>query len=89
MPKKHKITIEVIDILETGKCNYGHKIGDKFNYPEEKGKICSAALHALYPYALGIQIGGNFHWEEDRDTVTICCPDYKNPVVFKISKRQE
>jgi len=33
MPEKQKITIEVVDILLTGKCRYGHKIGDKFDYP--------------------------------------------------------
>ncbi len=88
MPEQQKVTIEIVDILLTGKCNYGHKIGDKFDYPSEKGKICTAALHSLYPYALSIQIGGSFHWEEDPDSITVCCPDYKNPVVFKITREK-
>lgn len=86
MSRKQKVTIEVVDILLTGKCNYDHKIGDKFDYPIETGKICTAALHSIYPYALGIQFGGSFPWEEDSDSVTVCCPDYKNPVVFKITR---
>jgi len=78
--------IEVVNILEAGRCPYGHEIGDKFEYPEDRGKICTAAFNSIYPYALGINIGASFPWEEDPDSVTICCPDYKNPVVFKITR---
>ena len=80
-----KIKIEVIKILEAGKCNFGHKIGDTFDYPEEKGKICSAAWHTMYPYLCGLQFGASYPWEEDANIITLCCPDYKNPVVFKIT----
>ena len=78
----------VIEVLDSHGCNSQHKIGDKFRYPEDKGKICTAALHAIYPYALGIQIGGSFPWEEEANSITICCPDYKNPVVFKITREE-
>ncbi len=86
MSQEKKSLIEIINILEAGECPYGHKIGDKFEYPEERGKICAAAFHTLYPYVLGIHIGATFPWEEE-DSVTICCPDYKNPVVFKITRQ--
>jgi len=86
MSEEEKVIVEVVNILEGGTCPYGHKIGDTYNYPEERGNICAAAFHSLYPYLLGIRIGANFPWEEDKDSVTICCPDYKNPVVFKISR---
>jgi len=33
-------------------------------------------------------LGRNFPWEEDPNSVTICCPDYKNPVVFKITRKK-
>ena len=82
------IKIEVVKILEAGKCNYGHKVGDKFDYPEEKGKLCSTAWHTLFPYLTGLQFGASFPWEEDTDSITICCPDYKNPVVFKITRTE-
>ena len=81
-----KVTIEVVDILEAGTCNYSHKKGEIFNYPEDRGKICAAAFHTIYPYAMAIRMGSNFPWEEDEGTITICCPDYKNPVVFKITR---
>ncbi len=86
MSKDRKVTIEVVDILEAGTCNYGHKKGELFNYPEDRGKICAAAFNVIYPYALGIRMGASFPWEEDPKSVTICCPDYKNPVVFKITR---
>ncbi len=80
------LKIEVIKILEAGTCNFGHKKGDTFDYPEEKGKICSAAWHTLYPYLSGLQYGASYPWEENSDSITLCCPDYKNPVVFKITR---
>ncbi len=81
-----KIEIEVVNILEAGKCPKKHEIGNKFNFPEERGKICPAAFNVLYPYILGLQSGGDFPWEEKTGTCTVCCPDYKNPVVFKLSR---
>ncbi len=83
-----KIKIEVINILEAGKCNFGHQIGDLFNYPEDKGKLCSAAWHIMYPYISGLEFGASYPWEEDKDSITLCCPDYKNPVVFKVTREQ-
>jgi uncharacterized repeat protein (TIGR04076 family) len=52
----------------------------------EKGKLCSATWHSLYPYLNGLRFGANYPWEEDPNSVTVCCPDYKNPVVFKITR---
>ncbi|MHA1197941.1 MAG: TIGR04076 family protein [Candidatus Heimdallarchaeaceae archaeon] len=86
MTEEKKVTIEVVDILEAGTCNYKHKIGDKFNHPEDRGKICAAAYQVIYPYAMAIRMGASFPWEEDQESISICCPDYKNPVVFKITK---
>ena len=86
MSEDNKITIEIVDILEAGTCNYGHKIGEKFDYPEERGKICSAAFHSIYPYISGLRFGACYPWEENKDEITVCCPDYKNPVVFKIKR---
>ena len=83
----HDLIIEIVDIQRTGDCNFGHKVGDVFKTSEDQRKICGAAYHALYPYIVAIQSGGSLPWEDDPDSVTICCPDYKNPVVFKISRK--
>jgi uncharacterized repeat protein (TIGR04076 family) len=87
MSEDNEVIIEIVDILETGTCNFGHKVGEKFHYPEDRGKICAAAFHTIYPYASGIRFGADYPWEEETGTATICCPDYKNPVVFKISRK--
>ena len=87
MSEDKDIIIEVVDIQKAGICNFGHEIGDKYNYPEDRGKICAAAFHTLYPYASGLRFGASYPWEDDKESVTICCPDYKNPVVFKIMRK--
>ncbi|MFX0060814.1 MAG: TIGR04076 family protein [Candidatus Hermodarchaeota archaeon] len=78
--------MEVVNILEDGKCPENHQIGDKFSFPEDGAKICTHALHTLFPYILALQSGGSFPWEEDPDSITLCCPDYNNPVVFKLTR---
>jgi len=70
-------------------CTIDHKVGEIFVYPDSRGKICPAAMQVLYPYILGLQSGGSFPWEEEENSITICCPDYKNPVVFKLSRMEE
>ena len=84
----YEVEIEVVDILEKGTCTFGHKIGDKFEKPEDRAEICSAAYHAMYPYITSLQAGGSFPWEKDSEVAKICCPDYKNPVVFKITRKK-
>ena len=82
----YKIRIEIVDIQETGKCSQGHKVGDVFETEEDHRRICGAAYNTLYPYLIGLKSGGSFPWEEDADSITLCCADYKNPVVFKLTR---
>jgi uncharacterized repeat protein (TIGR04076 family) len=35
----YKVSIEIVDILEEGDCPAGHQIGEKFEYPEDRGKL--------------------------------------------------
>ena len=81
-----KVTLEITDILEEGTCPAGHKIGDTFKYPEDVGKLCPAALNSIYPYIRVIQSGGYFDFFDEPNAHSACCPDYKRPVVFKISR---
>ena len=62
---QNEVTIEIVDILLKGECSHGHKIGEKFELPDDRGKICSAAYHTIYPYITGLQFGASFPWEED------------------------
>ena len=86
MPK-HKVEIEIINILEEGTCPAGHTVGEKFSYPEDIGKICPAAFNAIYPNVRILESGGSYdYYEDDGKTHKACCPDYKRPVVFKMSR---
>lgn len=84
---KYKITIEVVDILNNGKCSMEQKVGDAFNYPEDRGKMCPSAFHIIYPWILVMQSGGNYSFfEDDGNSVTLGCSDYDHQVVFKIKR---
>lgn len=84
---KVRITIEVIDILNDGKCSMGQVVGDTFNYPEDRGKICPSAFYILYPWILVMQSGGSYSFfEDDGNSVTLGCSDYTHQVVFKITR---
>ena len=85
---KYKVSIEIVDILGDGKCPIRHRIGDKFEYPEDKGKICSSAFNSIYPYIRVMESGGSYPWFEETNAHSFCCSDYKRPVVFKISRRE-
>ncbi|MHA1907065.1 MAG: TIGR04076 family protein [Candidatus Thorarchaeota archaeon] len=81
-----KIKIEVVDILNNGKCSMGQVVGDTFNYPEDRGKICPSAFHILYPWILVMQSGGRFSFFAEDDSVKVGCSDYSHQVVFKITR---
>ncbi|UCE14546.1 MAG: TIGR04076 family protein [Candidatus Heimdallarchaeota archaeon] len=86
---EYEIKLEITDILGEGRCPGGHKIGDVFVYPEDRGKICPTAFHTLFPTIRVMQSGGKMPWFETPDSHSNCCPDYKRPVVFKISRKQK
>jgi len=84
---KYKVKIEVIDILNNGKCTMGQEIGDVYNYPEDRGKMCPSSFYVLYPWIMVMFYGGNITEEDDgSDFMTTGCPDYTHQVVYKISR---
>ena len=90
--EEYDIRIEIIKIMEQGDCPRGHKVGDVFKYPEDLGKLCPTAFHVLYPSIEVLRSGGSFFYYTDedgdgiKDTDYSCCPDYKRPVVFKMTR---
>jgi uncharacterized repeat protein (TIGR04076 family) len=85
---KYKVTIEVIDIKGEGDCSIGQKVGDTYNYPEDRGKMCPSAFYVLYPWIMVMLSGGSFAEEGDgSDFMTTGCPDYRHQVVYKISRK--
>ena len=82
-----KITIEIIDILGSGKCSMGQEIGTIYNYPEDRGKLCPSSFYILYPWLLVLQSGGKFSFMEE-DRITLGCADYLHQVVYKIRREE-
>jgi uncharacterized repeat protein (TIGR04076 family) len=86
---RYKVTIEVIDILGKGGCSMKQQVGDTYNYPEDRGKMCPSSFYVLYPWIMVMQSGGSFTEEGDgSDFMTTGCPDYKHQVVYRISRRE-
>ncbi len=81
----YKVKIEVIDVLNNGKCSMEQKVGDTYNYPEDRGKMCPSSFHILYPWILVMQSGGRLYFDAD-DNITLGCSDYKHQVVYRISR---
>lgn len=81
-----KVSIRITKILESGECPGGHKVGEEFTYPEDRGEICASAMHVMFPAVRVLQFGGSFPWSDDPDGAVLCCPDAKNPVVFELKR---
>ena len=63
------------------------KVGDTYNYPEDRGEMCPSSFYVLYPWIMVMLSGGSFTDEGDgSDFMTTGCPDYKHQVVYKISR---
>ena len=66
--------------------NESGKVGDTYNYPEDRGKMCPSSFHILYPWILVMQSGGSFSFFEDGHSVTLGCADYEHQVVYRITR---
>ena len=87
MRTKYKVKIEVIDIKGEGNCSMGQKVGDSYDYPDDRGKMCPTSFHSLFPWILVMLSGGSFANEGDEsDNMTSGCPDHRHQVVYKISR---
>ncbi|MFX0033907.1 MAG: TIGR04076 family protein [Candidatus Hodarchaeota archaeon] len=88
----------IIEIFESdGVCNY-HKVGEKFNYPEDKGKICQWLLDSMNSMIRVLKYGGTLPWtysdtpyEKKIDprgitTEFVRCPDPTARIVAKITR---
>ena len=54
--------IEVTVKSQKGKCNFGHRVGDKivFNGRTVQGDICYSALMVLLPKVYAMRFGADF-----------------------------
>jgi uncharacterized repeat protein (TIGR04076 family) len=94
----YSFEVEIFEVKSP--CGFGHKAGDKFPYPQEKGKICSWLMDAMNAPIRVLECGGTMPWLYegtpykkviDPDGVTtefIRCPDPTTGVVAKITRRR-
>ena len=88
----------IIEIFESdGICTY-HKVGQKFKYPEDKGKICQWLLDSMNSMIRVLKYGGTLPWtysdtpyEKKIDlrgitTEFVRCPDPTAKIVAKITR---
>jgi uncharacterized repeat protein (TIGR04076 family) len=83
--------VEVRVKSQKGKCNFGHRVGDKivFDGRSVKGDICYSALMVLLPKVYAMRYDADFPWAEDKDVIFNACPDGENPVVFEIRRAKK
>ena len=96
-PRRREYDFE-IEIVE-GKCQ-PHQAGQKFAFPEEKGKICNWLMDSMNGALRVLEYGGTMPWlyegtpykkvidPNGLTTEFIRCPDPSRVVVAKISRRK-
>jgi uncharacterized repeat protein (TIGR04076 family) len=79
-----KVTVKSIK----GKCALRHKVGEEFFFKGgiAPGGLCTEGMLTVIPAARTLMFGGTHFWEKDPDTISVCCPDAKNLVVFEIRR---
>ena len=94
--RRYSIAIEIFE--EKGQpCAAGHREGDRFEFPQDRGKICPWLMDSMNASIRVLEMDGTLFWtyrgtpyekEIDRDSVTtefIRCPDpTRSGVVAKI-----
>jgi uncharacterized repeat protein (TIGR04076 family) len=95
--RAYAFTIEIVE-CRPGGCARGHKPGDVFAYPSEKGQICEWLMDSMNGAIRVLQYGGTMSWRYegtpyekviDPDGVTtefIRCPDPTADLVAKITR---
>lgn len=88
-----------VEVYEVGKKTRCHKLGEKFKYPQDMGRICTWLASALDPVLTSLRAGAVFPWKysgtpyekvidlEGVTTEYIRCPDPSEAgLVVKITR---
>ncbi len=87
-PRPKKMSIEVV---KSGKCTFGYKIGDTWETVGLKciPGFCGAAFHTIFPALFALNFGARFFFMPDPNSIdTVTCPD-GGQVVFKVKRIEE
>jgi len=88
-PNPKKFLVEVYK--RKGKCFYGYKEGDKFEFHGLKTPegFCGAAYHMMFAALFALNFGAEFPFMDNPNSLnTATCPDGGN-VVFKITRLEQ
>lgn len=87
-PSKKIPDIKVIVKSVKGKCSLKHKEGEEFIFKGgiAPGGLCTEAMLTVIPVARTLMFGGTHFWEKNPDSISVCCPDPQNPVVFEVRR---
>lgn len=78
-----KIKITIVEQKGNCPCHRRHKVGDTFDFDNDRGKLCPLAYHVLFPMIDILRYGGKLKND------TFCCPDVNTINVFKIEKIED
>lgn len=81
--KKPKIKITLVERKGEMGCHRGHKVGDCFDFDNDRGKLCPMAMHVAFPYIDILRYGGIPPLSKNGD-IRFCCPDVDCINVFKL-----
>ncbi len=95
--RTYRYSVEIVEGPAEG-CGWGHKPGDAFEYPAQKGLICPWLMDSMNGFLRVLEYGGNLPWMYrgtpyqkviDPDGVTtefVRCPDPTSGLVAKITR---
>jgi len=74
--KYSRVIAEIVCIEGGGKCDFGHKVGERFIFNEygPDKRMCIYALEALMPAVNVLLHGGNFPWLSKGEILYWGCP---------------
>ena len=81
--KKPKIKLTIVDGVGKCGCHRGHKIGDTFDFDEDRVRLCPMAFHSGFPYIDILRYGGDIPKSKSGD-YRFACPDADTILIFKI-----
>lgn len=84
---KYKVIATIVEIRGTGKCSYGHQVGDRFGFSERSpGGLCQFAYDSLRSAVAALLYGGQFPWADNSEVSRWACPDPDTPVIFELRR---
>ncbi len=85
MAKRLKIKITLVDKVGKDYCHRGHKIGDSWDYDNDRGNLCPLVMHTLFPMIDILRYGGELPISSKTGDSRFCCPDADVINIFKIA----